>query len=188
MRKLMIVLLVAARLLACPFDEDNREPTVDAYAALGDSMAKGDAARSKSLLEANRELFSYFEKAGGEPILTGLEKAVAANNKAGAMHWLGRSVVIETEELLAKVSQKFEHYNEARLLLVKAKKHLELIMERMDKKRALQAKKAMREALKSLGNPGVMGVGKRAPDLKLFTKAGTEIKKLMRETIPPASM
>jgi len=188
MRKLMIAALVAVRLMACPFDEENHEPTVDAYVALSESIAKADAVRSKALLETNRELYLYFQNVRGEPILSGLEKAVAANDTERAMHWLGRSVVIETEELLDQAAQKFERYNEARLLLVKAKKHLELIMARMGKKEAMQAKKAMRKALKSLGNPGVMGVGKRAPDPKLFAKSGSEIKVLMRKTVPPASL
>jgi hypothetical protein len=72
--------------------------------------------------------------------------------------------VLEIKELLEQVNQNFDKYQKSRLLVIKAKKHLKALTK--DPK----PMRYMKKILKSLGNPCLMGVGKKAPNKALFLK------------------
>ena len=82
-------------------------------------------------------------------------------------------MVLEIKELLGQVDENFDKYQKSRLLLIKAKKHLKALTKEKE------PMKYMKKILKSIGNPGLMGVGKREPNKEQFL----ENKKLLLANI-----
>lgn len=168
-KKMILVLLVALPLLSCPFDEEDSAVTIDAYKAISKEVRSGDFEKAKEEILKQKELYEYF----GKDIYSGLLKAVDDKNSDEIKKMLDRSMVLEIKELLDKVETDFNSYKKARLLLIKAKKHLKVLTK--DKK----THKLMKQMLKSLGNPGLMGMGKKEADKGLFLESKEKLLSLI---------
>lgn len=169
MRKIvMTVLALALSLSACPFDEERREATVEAYRAVEKALESGAYARVTRAIETEKVLYLYFEETFKEPLYRSLLEGARAERRETVMRWLKRSLVLEIRELLEQSEGSFGTYQKARLLLVKTKKHLKVLAESMEKTRAEEGSFHLKQMLKSLGNPGIMGVGARPADRPLF--------------------
>ncbi len=168
-KKIVLVLLLVLPLLSCPFDEEDSTVTIDAYKAIAKEVKSGDFTKATQEIVKQKELYEYFTKESGEPVYSSLLNASDTKNGTEVKKWLDRSMVLEIKELIDKTEKDFDSYKKARLLLVKAKKHLKVLTK--DKK----SYKLMKKMLKSLGNPGLMGMGKKPNDKEKFLKAKEEL-------------
>jgi len=162
MKKLLLILLAPLYMMACPFDEANIEVTIIAHIKISDAINEGNFAKATTAIKSNQKLYEYFEGLKGDKLYQPLLNASKAKDKVKIKKLLDRSLVLEVEELLDKVEQNFSQYQKSRLLIIKAKKHLARLTQ--DKK----AMSYMKQILKSIGNPGLMGVGKKDSDKAMF--------------------
>ena len=164
-KKVVLSLLMVLPLLSCPFDEEDSAVTIDAYKAISKEVKSGDFIKAKEEIIKQKELYEYF----GKPLYLSLLKGADDKNSEEIKKMLDSSLVLEIKELLEKVEKDFDSYKKSRLLLIKAKKHLKVLTK--DKK----SYSLMKGLLKSLGNPGLMGMGKKASDKEGFLKAKEEL-------------
>lgn len=161
---LVILTFVSFPVWSCPFDEAGIEVTILAHDSISGFVKAGDFASASKKIESQKYLYEYFEQGSKTPLYQPLLDA--SNNEKGdkVIQLLDHSLVLEIGELLGQVDEMFNKYQKSRLRLIKAKKHL----------KALTAEKepmdVMKTILKSIGNPGLMGVGLREPDKEQFSK------------------
>jgi len=161
---LMILFLSQLTLWACPFDEEKVEVTIVAHKTISKALKDDDYKKASQEIKKQKELYSYFEKSTDTALYKELLNAAKAKEKIKVKKLLDLSLVLEIKELLSQVDANFNKYQKARLLLIKTKKHLKALT----KKR--EPMKYMKQLLKSIGNPGMMGVGKRKADKEIFDK------------------
>lgn len=166
------MILTTLLLWSCPFDEAGVEVTILAHKTIYNAAKSGDFDKTYKAIEKEKKLYEYFEKADKKPLYLPLLKAAEEKNEAKVKSLLDYSLELEIKELLGEVEKNFSKYQKSRLLLIKAKKHLKALTKNK------KAMKYMKNILKSIGNPGLMGVGKREPDKELFI----ENKKLLLES------
>lgn len=175
MKKLILAMIVAASLFsvtlsACPFDEANVEVTVLAKDEISKAVNSGNFAQATASIKKNKKLYDWF----GHGIYNSLLQASARKNKAQVNSLLDKTLYLEVKELLGQVDKEFTNYQKSRLKLIKTKKHLRALTR--DKKPT----NVMKKILKSLGNPGLMGVGKRAPNKAVFSKNSNQLLGMIR--------
>lgn len=156
------MLIATAILWSCPFDEAKVEVTIEAQKSIMSALKSDDFAKTKEEIEKNKQLYTYFEKADKKPLYQPLLDATKTKDKAKIKKLIDHSLVLEIKELLGQVEENFGKYQKTRLLLIKAKKHLKALTKEK------VPMKYMKKILKSIGNPGLMGVGKRDPNKAQF--------------------
>jgi hypothetical protein len=159
---LMVLFLSHFALVACPFDEAKVEVTIVAHKSITKAIKNEDYKGAIEEIKKQKELYTYFEKSTDIALYSELLNATKEKNSKKVKKLLDLSLALEIKELLMQVDGSFDKYQKARLLLIKTKKHLKALT----KKR--EPMKYMKKILKSIGNPGMMGVGKRDPDKKVF--------------------
>lgn len=160
-------------LLSCPFDEANVEVTIVAYKNISKAVKSEDFEKVLKEVQSNKKLYEYFKEEDGTNLYQPLIDATKAKDSNKIQSLIKHSLVLEIKELLGQVDENFDKYQKSRLLLIKAKKHLKALTK--DK----EPMKYMKKILKSIGNPGLMGVGKREPNKEQFL----ENKKLLLANI-----
>ena len=163
-KTIITFLLFTFTVWSCPFDEAGIEVTIVAYNDISKAVKSEDFEKVSSEITKQKELYEYFEKADKKPLYVPLLNASKQKDAVKVKKLLDHSLVLEIKELLNQVEDNFDKYQNSRLLLIKAKKHLKVLTK--DKK----ATKMMKVILKSIGNPGLMGMGKRDADKVLFDK------------------
>lgn len=147
---------------ACPFDEAGIEVTIQAHNNIMAATNSGDFDKASKEIISQKYLYDYFEETSEKPLYEPLLNASKSKDAAKVKELLDYSLVLEIHELLGQVEENFGKYQKSRLRLVKAKKHLKLLTD------AKPPMLAMKKILKSIGNPGLMGVGKREPSKEVF--------------------
>ncbi len=166
---IITILFSTLLLLSCPFDEANVEVTILAHKSISKAVKSEDFEKALKEVEKNKELYEYFKEENGTNLYQPLIDAITAKNSTKIKTILDRSLVLEIKELLGQVEENFNKYQKSRLLLIKTKKHLKALTKEKEPMRI------MKKILKSIGNPGLMGVGKKEADKEKFL----ENKKLL---------
>lgn len=147
---------------SCPFDEAGIEVTIMAHNAISKAAESGDFEKAGKEIMKQKELYEYFEKADKKPLYIPLLNASKQKDAAKVKQLLDHSLVLEIKELLDQVDENFNNYQKSRLLLIKAKKHLKALTKER------KPMKVMKKILKSIGNPGLMAMGKREANKEMF--------------------
>lgn len=157
-----LLTMATANVGACPFDEAGIEVTIQAHNNIMAASNAGDFDKAQEEIISQKYLYDYFEESSDKPLYEPLLNASKNKDAAAVKQLLDYSLVLEIHELLGQVEENFGKYQKSRLRLIKAKKHLKLLTS--EKPPML----AMKKILKSIGNPGLMGVGKREADKAVF--------------------
>lgn len=147
---------------ACPFDEAGVEVTILAHDAILSAIESGNYSQASEEIIKQKYLYEYFEESSPTPLYQPMLDASNQKNGELVKKLLDQSLVLEVHELLGQVEEGFDRYQQSRLRLVKAKKHLKVLTSEAE------PMNNMKKILKSIGNPGLMGMGKREPDKALF--------------------
>ena len=156
---------------ACPFDEANVEVTVLAKDEIYKAAKSGNYVAATAAIKKNKKLYDYF----GNGIYPALLSASAAKNESKVKALLDKTLYLEVKELLGQVNGHFTDYQKSRLKLIKTKKHLKALTK--DK----EPMRVMRKILKSLGNPGLMGVGRRVADKAVFSSNSSKLLGMIKK-------
>ena len=172
---IITILFSTLLLLSCPFDEANVEVTILAHKSISKAVKSEDFEKALKEVENNKELYEYFKEENGTNLYQPLIDATIAKNSTKVKTILDRSLVLEIKELLGQVEENFDKYQKSRLLLIKTKKHLKALTKEKESMRI------MKKILKSIGNPGLMGVGKKEADKEKFLENKTLLIKSIKE-------
>jgi len=98
------------------------------------------------------------------------------------------ALALNIERRLHFAEESFEEYGQAKLLLAKARGTYDvlypLVEEELGNEKADEIYVAFDNALTSLGNPGLFGIGNQESDLEAFQKNINLIKDIVIETFP----
>lgn len=147
---------------ACPFDEPGVEVTILAHDTIMSAIESGNYSQASEEIIKQKYLYEYFEESYPKPLYQPMLDASNQKNGDLVKKLLDQSLVLEVHELLGQVEEGFDRYQQSRLRLVKAKKHLKVLTSEAE------PMNSMKKILKSIGNPGLMGMGKREPNKALF--------------------
>lgn len=161
---LFVLALSSTPAWSCPFDEAGIEVTILAHTAITDAIETGDFSKVSSEIVEQKYLYEYFEKSAEKPLYQPLLDASENRDANRVKELLDHSLVLEIGELLGQVEENFGKYQKSRLRLIKANKHLKALTSEEE------PLGLMKSILKSIGNPGLMGVGEKEPDKAMFIK------------------
>ena len=170
----ILLFSITLHLWSCPFDEAKIEVTIVAHKNIYNAVLKEDFEKASQEISKNRALYLYFEEVAQKPLYQELINATKEKNVVQIKSILDYTLALEIEELLQQVDENFHAYQKSRLLLIKAKKHLQALTK--DK----EAMNCMNNILHSIGNPGLMGVGKKDPNRETFEKNRTKLLTYLR--------
>ncbi|NKQ41249.1 MAG: hypothetical protein HF962_06740 [Sulfurovum sp.] len=161
MRKVILsLILFTVTLFSCPFDEAGVDMTVLWHKNIYGSAKSGNFNKAEKQIIQNKKLYKYF----GSSVYNGLIAAAKSKNKARIKQILDGTLKSEVKEYLGQAERSFSKYQQARLHVVKAKRHLRALT------RSRQSMGYIKKILKSLGNPGLSGLGKRPANKAEFKK------------------
>jgi hypothetical protein len=151
------------------------EPLIDHRAALLGAVAKGDWKAAEAAYQGMAADVDYLEKNEDGGIAKAFSAALAAKNAGAVRQALMRAYADEIERRLRGAHDNLKDYQTAKILVVKAQRFYTAM--------AGDLKPAVRKivgdeltaALDAIGNPGVFGFGKKAPDPAAFAKAHAAI-------------
>ena len=163
--------------LSCPFDEASIEITIFARKEILQKIENNNFAEASEKITEYKYLYEYFEKNSKKRLYQPLLDASNISDANQINRLLDLSLILEIDELLVQVDEMFDNYQKSRLRLVKAKKHLKAYTSDPE------PMKIMKKILRSIGNPGLMGFGKKDPDKKEFDENKEKIVKFLYEKI-----
>ncbi len=149
------------------------------WTAVKANIDKGIAQRKGEMFEAEH-LKPRFDKA-----IEAKDISVMAETFANLVYLSIR------EKLHATTKDKFSNYKNAKKRLQLARKsYMDVLDGNVKKKNPSRSKQILgsfNTALKALGNPGVFGVGKKAPDPEAYKKQVSRIEGLIEKSFPSFS-
>lgn len=161
---LLIFLSTSAPVWSCPFDEAGIEVTILAHNTISDAIETGNYANVRKEIIELKYLYDYFEESSSKPLYQPLLDASDNKDPQKIKELLNYSLVLEIDELLTQVDGMFGKYQKSRLRLIKANKHLKVLTSE------IEPRQLMKKILKSIGNPGLMGMGEVKPSRDTFVE------------------
>lgn len=169
---------------AYSYGNANTEAVAETFKLVA-SKLNADTADWPSAKAAYAEVRSELESHFGKDVAKELDDAFAAEDKDRVMQdWKG-VLVLNLERRFTYAEQGFDNYSEAKLLLAKARATFETLKPYLsgtpaESKRA-EIEQAFDKALEALGNPGLLGVGKKDPNPEVFKQN----IKMINDTVSP---
>lgn len=189
----MLIALVSALLLAGIFPASagaysygnaNTEAVAETFKSIASKLSADSpdwTAANAAYAELRSELDSHF----GKDVTKELDDAFAAKDKDRVLKdWKG-VLVLNLDRRFTYAEQGFNNYSDAKLLLAKARATYETLKPYLSgtpaEGKQAELDQAFDKALEGLGNPGLLGVGKKEPNPDLFKQN----IKLIYDTVAP---
>ena len=145
-----------------------KEPLIEGREAILLALNENDfKAATQGVIGLKKE-FSYLLKEHQIDLFTPMQKALATQDTQAIKSILDRALEEEIVRRLDGAEKNLGDYQVAKVLVVKSKLFLDLLLPNFDEKMRTQANVAIQGVLKSIGNPGVFGVGQAPADAKAF--------------------
>lgn len=168
--------LFSVQVQAYSYAAAGKEPLIEGREAILVAMQASDFKVVKAeLVKLNEELV-YLKTEHHVNLITPFEKALEKQDKGQIDKLIDVALLEEIIRRLEGAKANLNDYQVAKVLVVKSKLFLDLLMPKLNAQNSEQANLAINGLLKSIGNPGVFGVGKAPADSVAFSK---EKKKLL---------
>ncbi|ANB60028.1 hypothetical protein [Anoxybacteroides amylolyticum] len=158
---------------AYSYGDPNEEKVAEVYKQMAEKLNENppNFAEAKTIFETvKEELDMHMGKEPSEAVL----KAIAAKDKNAVLEDMKKILVLNIARRLENIEKNFEQYDTSKRLLAKAFATYEALSPSIQAKDAVldqQLKKEFDNALQSLGNPGLFGVGKKQSNIEQFKKS-----------------
>jgi hypothetical protein len=188
---LMIIILtllaVQPSAYAYSYGDPGEEPFAKAYNSLQMHLEQDNWEEASKVIDSYEKEFELYFSATKPLIDQGFEikdKELVLVNYQAAMR-------LNIERRLFFATEDFEDYGSAKLLLAKARGTFDVLMPIVNEKEGDQYVKSIYEAfdnaLVSLGNPGLFGIGSKESDLTAFQTHTQYIIKQLKPLFPIAT-
>lgn len=165
---LVLLLLSSSLVYAYSYSAAGKEPVIDGREAIMAALAKEDfAAVNQAFAQLTQEL-EYLQQEHGVDLLTSFGAAVKARDSKAINREMDRLLYQEIVRRLDSAQRHINDYQLAKVMVVKSKLFLDLLMTSLSQPQRQTAEQAISSLLESIGNPGVFGVGQKAPNAVLF--------------------
>jgi len=174
MKKLILLpallFLMVTNASAYSYAAAGKEPVIDGREAILVALDKSDFKQVESELNKLNEELIYLKKEHDVDLIQPFENALKNQDKQQIETLIDVAVYEEIVRRLEGATTNLNDYQVAKVLVVKSKLFLDLLKPKLDSKYSEQASLAINGLLKSIGNPGVFGVGQEPADEKAFTE------------------
>lgn len=183
---ILVFLIVSSQqqsAFAYSYGDPNEEKVAEVYKQMlvkldEDPPNFGDA---KSLFETvKKEIDMHMGKEPSEIVL----QNIADKDKEATISNMQKILVLNISRRLENVEQSFEDFDKSKKLLAKGfatYKALSPAVQEQDTELDKKLQDDFDSALKSLGNPGLFGVGEQEPNIELFKEKKEEILNSLKE-------
>lgn len=152
------------------YGDPGKEELAEAYKELEKYVENDDWDNTRAVYDSYQKEFDLYFTKTKEPI----EQAFENEDKQLLLKSYQAALRLNIERRLYFAEEQFADYGQAKLLLAKARGTFNvlepLVMERSNQKLVDDIYLAFDEALASLGNPGLFGIGNKESDLDTFKK------------------
>ncbi|MFP8965808.1 hypothetical protein ACKC9G_04450 [Pokkaliibacter sp. CJK22405] len=168
---LLLGMLISSQSFAYSYAAAGKEPLIDGRETLMTALANKDKSTATTTLDSLNDELVYLEEHHNVVLIKPMHEAVDALDSARLDKLLNLAYKAEIERRLEGAGDNLSDYQTAKVLVVKSKKFLDLLQSGIPADDWKRAEDALSQALESIGNPGVFGVGTKAPDPKAFEAA-----------------
>lgn len=170
---IFILTYVPMTAFAYSYGDPNEEKVAEVYKQMAEKLNENppNFAEAKTIFETvKEELDMHMGKEPSEAVL----KAIAAKDKNAVLEDMKKILVLNIARRLENIEKNFAQYDTSKRLLAKAFATYEALSPTIQAKDAAldkQLKTEFDNALQSLGNPGLFGVGKKQSNIEQFKKS-----------------
>lgn len=168
---------------AYSYGDPNEEKVAEVYKQMAEKLNQQppNFTEAKTIFETvKEELNMHMGKEPSEVVLADLE----AKDKEAVLKDMRKILVLNIARRLENIEKNFAQYDTSKRLLAKAFATYEALSPSVQSKDAAIDKQLRTEfdnALQSLGNPGLFGVGKKQSNIEQFKKSKEEILTLLQK-------
>jgi len=175
--------LFSAPTLAYSYAAAGKEPLIEGREAILIAMQKSDfKAVETELLKLNEELL-YLKNEHHVNLIPAFKGALKKQDKEQIDKLIDVALFEEIIRRLEGAETNLDDYQVAKVLVVKSKLFLDLLMPKLTPQNSEQANIAINGLLKSIGNPGVFGVGKAPADNTAFNEYQNKLLAALQQFI-----
>ncbi|MCZ0754814.1 hypothetical protein [Anoxybacillus sp. J5B_2022] len=170
---ILIITYIPMTAFAYSYGDPNEEKVAEVYKQMVEKLNQNppNFAEAKTIFETvKEELDMHMGKEPAEAVL----KAIDAKDKKAVLEDMKKILVLNISRRLENIENNFDQYDTSKRLLAKAFATYEALSPSVQAKDAeldKQMKNEFDNALQSLGNPGLFGVGKKQSNIEQFKKS-----------------
>lgn len=168
---------------AYSYGDPNEEKVAEVYKQMAEKLNQQppNFTEAKTIFETvKEELNMHMGKEPSEVVLADLE----AKDKEAVLKDMRKILVLNIARRLENIEKNFDQYDTSKRLLAKAFATYEALSPSVQSKDAAidkQLRTEFNNALQSLGNPGLFGVGKKQSNIEQFKKSKEAILTLLQK-------
>lgn len=160
----------AINLNAYSYAAAGKEPTIDAKEEIMKAINKNDFQTAKEVFTKYEKNYKYLNDEFNGSLLLGLKYSIENKNKEEVVKWLNISIASEIQRRLDGGLKNIKNFNVAKVMLAKADKFYKLLSSSLDIQKDKTLKEAIQKCIKSIGNPGLFGVGSKSANIEEYKK------------------
>lgn len=166
----ILLFLIASNATAYSYAAAGKEPVIDGREAILVALANEDFKQVEAELSKLNEELIYLKNEHDVDLILPFENALKRQDKLKIEQLIDVALLEEIIRRLEGAKTNLDDYQVAKVLVVKSKLFLDLLKPKLAAKESEQANVAINGLLKSIGNPGVFGVGLAPADEKAFVE------------------
>lgn len=167
---LVVLFTTSSTLYAYSYAAAGKEPTIDAKEAIIKAINANDFAKAKEVLKAHEKNYKYLSETFVSKLYSNLESSINNKDKKQIVKNLEISLGAEVQRRIDGGLKNIKTFNVAKVMLAKADKFYKLLSLSLDEKTNKELKKAIQSCMRSIGNPGLFGVGAKPANEEEYKK------------------
>lgn len=167
---LIFCLFSFSSLHAYSYASAGKEPTLDGQDGILNAINENDFKKAQEVFSTYSKNYKYLNDDFNKDLYVSLEKAIKDKNKKDIVKWLRISIALEVERRLDGGLQNINTFNVSKVMLAKANKFYKILSGSLEFRTNKALKKAIKNCINSIGNPGLFGVGAKPINLKEYKK------------------
>lgn len=176
----IVAIITSINLQAYSYASAGKEPTLDAKEAIFKAVNSDDFNSAKTIFLKYEKNYKYLNDEFNSSLFEGLKNAIEEKDKKDIAKWLDISIATEIERRLDGGLKNIKQFNVAKVMLAKANKFYKLLSSSLDKQTDEKLSIAIEKCMKSIGNPGLFGVGAKPVNIEEYQKNQASAIKILK--------
>ncbi len=166
----IVTIITSINLCAYSYASAGKEPTLDAKEAIFKAINSDDFNSAKTIFLKYEKNYQYLNDEFNSSLFEGLKIAIEKKDKTNISKWLDISIASEIQRRLDGGLKNIKQFNISKVMLAKANKFYKILSSRLDEITNKNLNQAIKKCVKSIGNPGLFGVGAKPANIEEYKK------------------
>ena len=168
-------LLFALNASAYSYATAGKEPIIEAREKALKAISTNDYAKAKEEVKAISDEVIYLEKKFKSGLSKSLKDALNKKDEKEVFTAFNMILAAEVQRRIDGAITSIKHFQKTKVLIVKAKKYLDLLLPSYNLSKRKEIEALYAKAKKSIGNPGLFGVGAVPANIENLKNANKEL-------------